>query len=136
MLFLGVTGSNNDINVLNQSPLFIDVIRGRTPKVSFTVNDREHHMRYYFTDDIYPSWLVFEKGVPVPQQENHRFFSMKQTLMMKDVECVFGLLKKMFNILAIPDRFYSQRILDLIMRAYIILQNMIIDNERDDSYDD
>jgi hypothetical protein len=76
------------------------------------------------------------KGVPVPQQENHRFFSMKQTLMMKDVECAFGLLKKMFNILAIPDRFYSQRILDLIMRAYIILQNMIIDDERDDIYDD
>jgi hypothetical protein len=26
--FFGVTGSNNDINVFNQSPLFIDVIRG------------------------------------------------------------------------------------------------------------
>jgi hypothetical protein len=32
MLFFGVTGSNNDINVLIQSPLFIDVIRGHTPK--------------------------------------------------------------------------------------------------------
>jgi hypothetical protein len=42
MLFFGVTGSNNDINVLIQSPLFIDVIRGRTPEVSFTINGREH----------------------------------------------------------------------------------------------
>jgi hypothetical protein len=42
--FFRVTDSNNDINVLNQSPLFIDVIRGRTPKISFTVNDRAHHM--------------------------------------------------------------------------------------------
>jgi hypothetical protein len=71
MLFFGVTSSNNDINVLNQSPLFIDVIRGHTLKVSFTVNGCEHHMRYYLTDGIYPSCPIFMKGVPIPQQEKH-----------------------------------------------------------------
>jgi hypothetical protein len=30
--------------VLNQSPLFVDVIRGCTPEMSFTVNGHEHHM--------------------------------------------------------------------------------------------
>jgi hypothetical protein len=102
--FFGVTGSNNDINVLNQSPLFVNVIKGCTPAVSFTVNGRKHHMRYYLIDDIYPSWSVFVKGVPVPQQEKHRFFSLKQVLVRKDVECAFDLLKKRFNILAIPGR--------------------------------
>jgi hypothetical protein len=53
--FFGVTGSNNDINVLNQSPLFIDVIREHTPKMSFTVNGHEHNMRHYLTDGICPS---------------------------------------------------------------------------------
>jgi hypothetical protein len=43
MLFL-FTGSNNDINMLNQFPLFVDIIRGHTPELSFTVNAREHHM--------------------------------------------------------------------------------------------
>jgi hypothetical protein len=52
------------------------------------------------------------------------------------MECTFGLLKKRFNILVIPSRSYSQRILDLIMRAYIIFHNMIIDDERDGGYDD
>jgi hypothetical protein len=42
----------------------------------------------------------------------------------------------MFNILAISDRSYSQRTLGLIMCAYIILHNMIIDDERDDGYDE
>jgi hypothetical protein len=134
--FFGVIGSNNDINVLNQSPLFIDVIRGCTLKVSFTVNGREHHIRYYLTDGIYPSWSVFVKGVSVPQQEKHRFFSMKQASMRKDVECIFNLLKKRFNILVIPGRSSSQHTLDLIMRACIILHNMIIDDERDSGYDD
>jgi hypothetical protein len=53
--FFKVVGSNNDITVLNQSLLFVDVIRGHTPEVSFTINGREHHMGYYLVDDIYPS---------------------------------------------------------------------------------
>jgi hypothetical protein len=93
-------------------------------------------MIYYLADGIYPSWLVFMKGVPVSQQEKHRFFSMKQVPVRKDMECAFGLLKKRFNILASPDRSYSQRTLDLIMHACIILYNMITDDERDGGYVD
>jgi hypothetical protein len=61
---------------------------------------------------------------------------MKQASVRKDVECAFDLLKKRFNILAIPGRSYSKCTLDLIMCAYIILHNMIIDDERDGGYDD
>jgi hypothetical protein len=57
--FSEVASSNNDINVLNQSPLFVDIIRGHTSEVSFIVNDREHHMGYYLIDCIYPSWSMF-----------------------------------------------------------------------------
>jgi hypothetical protein len=42
--FFEDASSNNDINVLNQSPLFIDIIRGHTPEVSFTVNSYKHHI--------------------------------------------------------------------------------------------
>jgi hypothetical protein len=122
--------------VLNQSQSSVDVIIGRTPEVSFTINGREHHMVYYLTDGIYLSWPVFVKGVTVPQQEKHIFFSMKQASVRKDVECAFDLLNNRFNILVIPIRSYCQRILNLIMRAYIILHNMIIDDERDGGYDD
>jgi hypothetical protein len=41
-----------------------------------------------------------------------------------------------FNILAISGRFYSQHTLRFIMHAYVILYNMIIDDETDDSYDE
>jgi hypothetical protein len=52
------------------------------------------------------------------------------------VEYVFALLNKRFNILVIPDRSYFQYTLELIMCAYIILHNIIIDDERDDNYDE
>jgi hypothetical protein len=65
--FFEITYSNNDINVLNHSLLFVDVIRGHTAEVSFTVNGYEYHMGYYLTDGIYPSWPVLMKGVHVPQ---------------------------------------------------------------------
>jgi hypothetical protein len=72
---------------------------------------------------------VHEGFVPLPQQEKHQFFSAKQSTLRKDVECVFGLLKKRFNILDISDQSYSQRTLGLIMRVSIILYIMIIDDE-------
>jgi hypothetical protein len=79
---------------------------------------------------------MFIKGVLIPQQEKHRFLSMKQASVKKDVKCVFNILKKMFNILVIYGRSYSQRTFGLIMCAYIILYNMIINDERGGSYDE
>jgi hypothetical protein len=79
---------------------------------------------------------VFIKGVSLPQQEKHQFFLVKQSTFKKDVEYSFGLLKKSFNILIIPNRSYSQHTFELIMCAYIILHNMIIDDERDNYFDE
>jgi hypothetical protein len=61
---------------------------------------------------------------------------MKQASMRKDVKCTFSLLKKRFNILVIPCQSYFQCTLELIMRACIILYNMINDDERDDGYNE
>jgi hypothetical protein len=61
---------------------------------------------------------------------------MKQASVRKDVKCTFSLLKKRFNILVIPCQSYFQCTLELIMRACIILYNMINDDERDDGYNE
>ena len=70
-LFFGVAGSNNDINVLNQSTLFTEVARDNAPPVNFSVNGHDYNKGYYLADGIYPSWPVFMKGVPVPQHDKH-----------------------------------------------------------------
>ena len=59
--FFGVPGSNKDINVLNKSPLFTQVLQGRAPEVKFTVNGRDYNMGYYLADGIYPDWATLFK---------------------------------------------------------------------------
>ncbi|CAA7049893.1 unnamed protein product [Microthlaspi erraticum] len=49
--FFGPPGTLNDINVLHRSPVFDDILEGRAPKVSFSVNGHRYKMAYYLTDD-------------------------------------------------------------------------------------
>jgi hypothetical protein len=104
--------------------------------VNFTVNGHECNRGYYLADGIYPSCPVFMKGITLPQCEKLQVFTNAQATWRKNVECSFGLLKSRFNIIAVSGRSYSQRTLGLIMRACVILHNMIIDDERDTDLDE
>jgi hypothetical protein len=61
--FFEVVGSNNDMNVLNHSPLFTGAFKGEAPNLNFTVNVHEYKHGYYLTDGIYPRWYMFVKTV-------------------------------------------------------------------------
>lgn len=52
--YFGVAGFNNDINVLNQSPLFNDLLQGYALECNFTVNGTPYTKGYYLADGIYP----------------------------------------------------------------------------------
>jgi hypothetical protein len=129
--FFGVPGSNNNINVLNQSHLFIEQLRGEAPKVKYSINGRQHNLPYYPSNGIYPDWPIFVKSIHQPQIDKHKLFSQKQEGARKEVECAFGILQSCFGILRRPARLYEQGDLESIMLACIILHNMIIEDERD-----
>ncbi|XP_058754741.1 uncharacterized protein LOC131627906 [Vicia villosa] len=57
----GFSGSNNDINVLNESNVFNNVLQGRAPEVHYTINHTEYNMGYYLSDGVYPEWATFVK---------------------------------------------------------------------------
>jgi hypothetical protein len=96
--FFGTAGSQNDINVLNKSTLFIDVLRGEAPKVHYTVNGNQYETPYYLADRIYPEWAVFVKTIHLPQLEKDKLFALRQESTRKDVECAFGVLQSRFDI--------------------------------------
>ncbi|XP_029148303.1 uncharacterized protein [Arachis hypogaea] len=53
--FFGVSGSNKDINVLDHSPVFNDIMNDRAPEVNYTINGNNYTMGYYLADGIYPA---------------------------------------------------------------------------------
>ena len=64
--FFGAPGTMNDLNILDRSPVFDDIINGIAPEVNYNVNGREYDLAYYLTDGIYPEWATFIKSISLP----------------------------------------------------------------------
>ncbi|XP_048609380.1 putative nuclease HARBI1 [Brassica napus] len=129
--FFGPPGTLNDINVLDRSPVFDDILQGRAPKVNYIVNGHEYHLAYYLTDGIYPKWATFVQSIPLPQGPKASLFATHQEAVRKDVERAFGVLQARFAIVKNPALLWDKIKIGKIMRACIILHNMIVEDERD-----
>nr|GEX45295.1 hypothetical protein [Tanacetum cinerariifolium] len=90
---LEVAGANNDLTVLNNSPLFDDLLDDIGPVAPFECNGVTFEKGYYLADDIYPQWSSFVKSFTVANSENNGLFKQKQESARKDVERAFGSFK-------------------------------------------
>ncbi|XP_015966727.1 uncharacterized protein LOC107490455 [Arachis duranensis] len=99
--FFGVSDSNNDINVLDRSPMFDDIINDHALEVNYTINATREETLVICT---------------IPRKAKER---------------AFGVLQARFAIIRGPARFWKKKKPANIMRAYIILHNMIVEDERD-----
>ncbi|XP_006397474.2 uncharacterized protein LOC18015395 [Eutrema salsugineum] len=129
--FFGPPGTLNDLNVLDRSPVFDDIINGHAPQVTFSVNEREYHLAYYLTDGIYPKWATFVQSIKLPQGPKASCFATTQEGVRKDVERAFGVLQARFAIIRNPALSWDKEKIGKIMKACIILHNMIVEDERD-----
>jgi len=129
--FFGMPGSHNDINVLHLSSLFARLAEGQAPEVNYTINNNEYTMGYYLADGIYPSWATFVKTIPEPQGNKKKYFATAQEACRKDVERALGVMQARFTIVRGPARFWDEDTLGQIMRACVIMNNMIVEDESD-----
>ncbi|XP_008680649.2 uncharacterized protein [Zea mays] len=127
--FFGLPGSHNDINVLHRSPLFSKLAEGQAPQVYYNINGHDYTMGYYLADGIYPSWATFVKTIPEPQGNKRKYFAKAQEVVRKDVKRAFGVLQSRFAIVRGPARFWDQETLGDIMKACVIMHNMIVEDE-------
>ncbi|XP_071699763.1 uncharacterized protein [Rutidosis leptorrhynchoides] len=68
--FFGMAGSNNDINVLNQSPIFDKLKNGTFPSAPFEVNGHEYSKGYYLADDNGFALSKWEERFTTEEMEN------------------------------------------------------------------
>ena len=118
--------------MLERSSIFNELVQGRAPTVNYSINGNDYTMGYYLADGIYPKWSTFVKTIPSPQGQKRKLFAEFQERTRKDVEHAFGVLQQRFAIIHQPTRFFYLETLRDIMKACIILHNMIIEDERDE----
>ncbi|GKB55835.1 protein translocase subunit SecA2, chloroplastic isoform X1 [Tanacetum coccineum] len=120
-------GSNNDVNILRQSPVLNDLKVRKAPEVPFVANDVTYKWRYYLTDGIYQEWAVLMKSIAQPGSTDVKRIRYKQAheTARKDVERAFGVLKKKWGIIRTPAQSRSLKKITHLMYTCIILHNMI-----------
>ena len=128
--FIGTPGSNNDLNVLDRSPLPVQFWQGPISTVQFECNGNTYEGGYLLCDGIYPNFPIFVKTISKPQTEKLSHFAKCQEAVRKDVERCFGVLRKRFAILTSGARLRDVEMIKIVWRAAIILHNMIIENEK------
>jgi hypothetical protein len=98
-VFFGLPGSNNDLNVLDRSPLVHNMLTSEAIDFHFVVNGCEYNRYYLLTDGIYPPWSCFVQTIHEATDEKRKHFSSRQEAMRKDVERCFGVLQARFAII-------------------------------------
>ncbi|XP_022023820.1 uncharacterized protein LOC110924091 [Helianthus annuus] len=96
--FFGVVGLNNDINVIDQSLIFNDVLKGFQPPCNFTVNDQmKYNHGYYLVDEIYQKLITFVKRFSHRQGKKIKLLKKKHESAKNDVEMAFCVLQTQLN---------------------------------------
>ncbi|CAL8111877.1 unnamed protein product [Prunus armeniaca] len=99
-----VAGSQNNLNVLGQSPVFNDVLRGQAPQITYEINNIVYSSGYHLAYGIYPR---------------------------NNVERCFGILQAQWSIIRVAACLFDEDVLRSIMITCIILHNMIVEDEYD-----
>ncbi|XP_057779656.1 uncharacterized protein LOC130998242 [Salvia miltiorrhiza] len=123
-----VTGSNNDINVFNQSTLFHNVLWENASVVHFEANNAHYTAGYYLTNGIYSEWPVFVKSPPFPSDENNKRFKVMQEVACRDLERDSGVLQARWTIIRGQARLWKKEQMGDLMFV-CILYKLIIEDE-------
>jgi len=75
----GYPGSNNDLNVLDKSPIFDRLAHGKFPTIHYKVNGNYYNWGYYLGDGIYPNYATIIKGFSSPATPAQTEFTKLQS---------------------------------------------------------
>ncbi|GJY71365.1 ALP1-like protein isoform X1 [Tanacetum coccineum] len=128
--FFRVAGANNDINVLDTSLLFDDLLDDKAHVAPYVVNGVGFEKGYYLADGIYPQWATFVKSFTIANDAKHAYFKKRQESARKDVKRAFGVLQGCWRIIQQLARQYHVNNIRRIMYSCIIMHNMILEDQK------
>jgi hypothetical protein len=127
--FFGLPGGNNDLNVLDRSPLVANLLCGHGNDLTFSMNGHDYRRFYLLANSIYLPWSIFLQPIHEPQGEKKEHYSKLQAAARKDVERAFGVLQARFDIVKNPCRLWDMGTIHNIMMGCILIHNMVVEDE-------
>lgn len=127
----GYAGSQNDINIFDQSPLlesFIDGTFSVFVDFEYTINDEVFTKLFMLADGIYPQLSRIVKTVDEPRGLGKKLYAKWQESCRKDIERAFGVLQRKFQILKRPIEQWFPTDITRIVESTIILHNMMVEH--------
>lgn len=131
-LNFGIPGSKNDRTIMDQSPFLKAVRQDRWPtmKPSLCIAGYLLKRFYFLVDGIYPRYPFFALPLTDPKSAKQRRYSQRHNSARKAVERVFGVLFKRFRILYDPCRLWNVSEISTVLKACVVLHNMIGDKRQ------
>jgi hypothetical protein len=128
--FVGRAGTKNDLTVIDNSPLFFDILsdcrRIRLPH-SFEIDGiTRNWLMYYLYDGIYPLYAIFVRQIHAPISDGEKCMTKQQEATRKSFERIFGALQGHFHILSNERHEWSDDMLILISQVCIIIHNILV----------
>jgi Plant transposon protein len=104
--------------------------------VSFTqhhplVNNIAFQTAYFLTDWMYPAWALFIKTIRNAMSPKDKRYASAQEAVQKDVERAFAALIARWHILMQPCRLSMRDEMANVMKACILMNNIIVEARRD-----
>nr|GEU31335.1 protein ALP1-like [Tanacetum cinerariifolium]GEU92807.1 protein ALP1-like [Tanacetum cinerariifolium] len=122
--------ANNDIHVLDNYPLFDDLLDDKSHVAPYVLNGVGFEKGYYSADGIYPQWATFVKSFTVANDAKHAYIKKRQESARKNVERAFGVLQERWGIIQQPTRQYHVNNIRRIMYSCIIMHNVILEDQK------
>jgi Plant transposon protein len=125
----GFPGTHNNINILDQSPLWKSMLDGsfhRDVDFHFRINGQHFVNLFLLANGIYPSSGRFCKTSAQPIGEEKKKYAVWQEAARKDIERAFGVLQRTFQIMKKPIKQWFVKDICDMMYTCLILHNWMV----------
>ena len=126
----GRPGTNNDITVIDHSPLLASACDGslRLARDPYTLNGSNRSLRYFLGDGIYPEWAIFAKPIPGGgANEKEKLYTTLHEAVRKEVERFFGVIQGRFQFLRRERHEFELTDIVLVSEVCVIIHNMLVE---------
>jgi Plant transposon protein len=107
------------------------IFRGEfPPSFACLVNNVVFKTAYFLADGIYPAWALFIKTIRNAMAHRDKGYASAQEAVRKDVEREFAALVARWHILKQPCRLAKRDEMANVMKACILMNNMIVEASR------